>query len=57
MTPEQRQELHDKADRILESDRAELLMALIDALYEYAMREEKVTPKLTRGTDKGVGSL
>jgi hypothetical protein len=39
MTPEERREMHDKATRILESDQAELLTALINLLYDFAAKE------------------
>jgi hypothetical protein len=37
-TPEQRRELHEKADRILETEFGGLLAALVDILYERAMK-------------------
>jgi hypothetical protein len=41
MTPERRQELHEKANRILESDQADLLVALMDLLYRHVAIDQK----------------
>ena len=41
MTPVRWQELHDMADRILESDHADLFIALVEALYQHVMTNQK----------------
>ena len=39
LTPEERQEVREKVTRILESDQAELFMALVSFLYESVAKE------------------
>ena len=41
LTPEERRELHEVADLILESDQADLLRALLEVLYRYVMNERQ----------------
>jgi hypothetical protein len=41
MTPEQRQDVHEKTVRLLDSDQRELLIALVNVLYESLMKERE----------------
>jgi hypothetical protein len=45
LSAEDRRELHEKAARILESDKRELFIAVLDLFYHHAMEERRLSER------------